>query len=611
MDSTEAMDAASSTYPPTGASGGLGYLLNFAGSRRVLAYLGCALSALSMLVGFGPYVCIWLVARDLIAVAPRWELAADLPHYGWWALGLAVAQILLYLAALMCTHLCAFRTAANIRKACTAHLMKTSLGYFDNHASGALRRVIDGCAGATEDLVAHKMPDVAGSIAMLVGIVALMLFFDWRLGLMCLLAALLSLICLFSMLGGSNAHFMQDYQQALVDMSKAGTEYVRGIPVVKVFQQTVHSFKAFSKAINAYSTMAENYTIGVCRIPQVTSLTLINGVVVFVASATLFLAPGAAAAGRLSFLVFFANFAFYAIFSAVIATAMTRLMFVVEEMEVSLDASRRVQDLLSAPLLPVQSPTTPFHGTSIEFDDVTFSYGDDGPCVLNHLSFQVPAGTTAALVGPSGGGKTTAASLVPRFWDVDEGALRIGGVDVRQLEPRELMSQVAFVFQDNRLFKKSIYDNVAAARPGISSKEVFQALEKAQCADIIAKLPQGVHTVVGTDGIYLSGGELQRIALARAIAKDAPIVVLDEATAFADPENEALIQKAFSELARDRTVLMIAHRLSTVANAQNILVISDGAVAKQGTHDELLAQKGLYARMWDDYQQASQWKIKG
>lgn len=611
MDSAEAMPAAQSPQPATGASRGLRYLLAFAGTRRGLAYLGCALSALSMLVGFGPYLCIWLVARDLIAVAPHWELAHNLPLYGWWALGLSIASLVIYLAALMCTHLCAFRTAANIRKACTAHLMDTSLGYFDTHASGALRRVIDGCAGATENLIAHKMPDVAGSLAMIAGLVALLLFFDWRLGLMCLLAALLSLACMFSMMGGKNAHFMEAYQQALVDMSKAGTEYVRGIPVVKVFQQTVHSFKAFHAAINAYSKMAEYYTINVCRIPQVTSLTLINGVVVFLACATLLFAPAALAAGRPTFAAFFANFAFYAIFSGIIATAMTRLMFVMEEIQISMDASQRIQSLLSAPLLSVKRDPAPFVGSSIEFDDVTFTYEGGALPALDHLSFQVPAGTTAALVGPSGGGKTTAASLVPRFWDADVGAVRLGGTDVRELEPHALMSQVAFVFQNNRLFKKSIYENVAAARPDITPKEVFEALEKAQCTDILDKLPQGAHTVIGADGVHLSGGELQRIALARAIAKDAPIVVLDEATAFADPENEALIQKAFGALARDRTVLMIAHRLSTVANAQKILVVSEGKVVEQGTHEELLAKKGLYARMWEDYQKASQWKIRG
>lgn len=611
-ESTQQQSLKEDAAPPDGSNEpklGLRYLLGFAGQKRGLLYVGCALSALSMLLTFGPYICIWLVARDLIAVAPDWAAAENLALYGWLAFALAVASLVLYFFALLCTHACAFHTASNLRKACLGHLMKVQLGYFDTHASGALRRIIDGCAGATEGLIAHKTPDTVGSLAMVLGLIVTLFVFDWRMGLACLTAAIIAIACMFSMMGGKNAHFMQRYMQAQVDMAKAGTEYVRGIPVVKVFQQTVYSFKAFHDAIAEYSEMAENYTVKVCAKPQVTSLTAITGIAIFLVPVVIFLAPGAEAQGSAAFVDFIANFAFYAIFSAIIATAITRLMFVMEEVEISADAAKRAHGILSSPVLAEPTnPDTP-NTHDIAFDHVSFRYEGADRNALSDVSFTVPQGSTVALVGPSGGGKTTAASLVPRFWDVTSGSVRIGGIDVREIDVRELMESIAFVFQDNRLFKKSIYDNVAAARPDATRADVMAALAAAQCDDILAKLPDGVDTVVGTAGMYLSGGEKQRIALARAICKQAPIVVLDEATAFADPENEALIQKGFAELARGRTVLMIAHRLSTVVGADKIVVIEDGHVAEQGTHDELIALGGLYARMWGEYQRAALWRI--
>ena len=605
----------SSGNPPADAGEGkqekpgtLSTLMRYAGGYKWLTVLGCVLSALAMVANMVPYVCIWLVARDLIAVAPDWGQATQIGVYGWAAFGFAVLGIVLYFAGLMCTHLAAFRTASNIRKEGMAHLMKTPLGYFDGHASGLLRRRVDGAAAETETLLAHNLADISGTIVMFVATIVLLFVFDWRMGASVLVAAVISIASMMVMMTGKNAGIMQEYQDALDSLSKAGTEYVRGIPVVKVFQQTVYSFKAFKDAIDHYSERASYYEGHVCRVPQSVNLTFTEAAFALLVPVALILAPGALEAG--DFAGFVTNFAFYAVFSAVISTALAKVMFAVSGMMLAADALSRVQEVMSAPVLPVtENPQVPTDN-SVEFRDVAFTYEGAAQPALDGVSFMVPAGATVALVGPSGGGKTTAASLIPRFWDVDAGSVLVGGVDVREVDPHVLMDNVAFVFQNDRLFKASILDNVRAARPEATREQALEALAAAQCDDILAKLPDGADTVIGAKGTYLSGGEQQRVALARAILKDAPIVVLDEATAFADPENEALIQKAFARLTQGRTVIMIAHRLSTVVGADRIVVLDRGRVVEQGAHDELVAADGLYARMWADYQQAVTWKIE-
>lgn len=586
----------------------LSRLMEYTGNYRGLLYSGLFLSAISMVLGMAPYICIWLVIRDLVSVAPNWTQATEIAQYGWMAFAFAVGGILIYFFALMCTHLAAFRTASNIRKRGMAHLMKTPLGFFDNNASGLLRNRLDGAASETETLLAHNLADIVGTVAMFIAMLVLMFVFDWRMGAACLLAAVISLLSMFTMMGGKNAKLMQEYQAAQDTMSKAGTEYVRGIPVVKVFQQTVYSFKAFKQAIEDYSEKAEKYTDGVCRMPQSVNLTFTEGAFVFLIPVALFLAPSALNSGN--FAGFVTNFAFYAVFSAIISTALAKIMFAASGSMLAQTALKRIDTVMNAPVLEItENPKTP-NGNKVEFNDVSFTYeGADHPA-LSHVSFVAESGQTVALVGHSGGGKTTAASLIPRFWDVSEGAVKVGGIDVREVDPHVLMEHIAFVFQNNRLFKTSIIENVRAARPGASREEVQKALEAAQCMDIIDKLPNGMDTAIGSEGTYLSGGEQQRIALARAILKDAPIVVLDEATAFADPENEVLIQKAFATLTRGKTVIMIAHRLSTVTRADKIIVLDGGQVAEEGTHEELIEKSGLYARMWNEYNQAAKWKIQ-
>lgn len=582
-------------------------LLDYAGNYKVLTFIGLVLSAISMLCSIVPYVCIWLVARDLIGAMPDYLYVQNLEMYGWVAFGFAIIGIIFYFIGLLCTHLSAFRTAENIRKIGMNHIMKAPLGYFDNNASGLIRGRLDSGANDTETLLAHNLADIVGTIVLFIGMVILMFVFDWRMGLACLLSAVISILMMFSMMGGKNAKIMAEYQAAQDKMTKAGTEYVRGIPVVKIFQQTVYSFKSFQQAIEEYSDKAEYYQGKVCRVPQSINLTFTEGAFIFLIPVVILLIPEALNGGQFHELV--TNFIFYAVFSAIISTALAKIMFASSGIMLANTALSRIDMVMKAPILEkCINPQMP-KDNSVAFKDVSFTYQGSNIPALSHVSFQVESGQTIALVGPSGGGKTTAASLIPRFWDVDEGIVEVGHVNVKNIDQHVLMNQVAFVFQNTQLFKTSILNNVKIANPQASDEDVIKALQAARCQDIIEKLPDGVHTQIGKEGTYLSGGEQQRIALARAILKNAPIVVLDEATAFADPENEVLIQKALSVLCQDKTVIMIAHRLSTVVNADKIIVLKDGKISEEGRHKELLNKEGLYHKMWNNYNQSVKWKI--
>ena len=582
--------------------GSISRMLGYAGGHKGLTILGCTLSGIAAVLGLIPYVCVWLAARDVLNVFPDVTKASGLERWGWAAVIFAVANILLYFAALMCTHIAAFRTARNIRRAGMAHVLGLPMGFFTGNQSGRLRKLIDDNAGLTEDLLAHKLPDLTAAILTPVAAVIMLFLFDWRMGLLCLLTMVLALCCMMAMMGGKNAGFFHRYQKEIEKMSGEAVEYVRGIPVVKMFQQTIYSFKAFYNAIQSYSDLASQYAMS-CRNGQTGFLTCINGAFALLIPAALLLASG----GNLKQVL--VNFIFYALFAPACGAMINRIMYMSEAVMEADEAMARLDELLAEEPLAEPQARQRAADAQIRFDHVSFTYPGTSRPALDDVSFVVQPGSTVALVGPSGGGKTTAASLIPRFWDATSGTVSVGGADVRNLDSRALMNQVAFVFQDTRLFKESILENIRAARPGASRKEVEQAALAAQCGDILEKMPDGLDTVIGTKGVYLSGGESQRIALARVILKDAPIVVLDEASAFADPENEYQIQKAFESLTRGKTVLMIAHRLSTVQNADCILVLKDGKIEERGSHEELLAAGGVYAEMWSDYQRSAQWKV--
>lgn len=579
----------------------LSRLMGYAGNYRYFTYASWVLSAVSALVALVPFVYIWKILRDVLNAAPDYAQAVNIPHYGWMAVLFAVLAYLIYIAALMCSHLSAFRVATNLRLEVSEHLATLPLGFTETFGSGKLRKIIHESTGAAETFLAHQLPDKYNAMATPIGLLVLLLVFDWRLGLLSLVPVALGFVIMSAMTGRRMADKMRQYGNSLESMSNEAVEYVRGIPVVKTFGQSVFSFKKFKATIDEYEKWVIAYTKEL-RMPMMLYTAAINGVFAFlIVGGLLFTRNGVTSE-------FLLNLLFYIIITPVISLTLTRIMYMSENELVVADALARVDSVLDAEPVPENDHPRHPKDASVSLKDVHFSY-DGKTDVIKGVSLKIQPGQMVAFVGPSGGGKSTLANLICRFFDVQSGSVRVGGADVRDIPKEELMDTISFVFQNSRLLKGSILDNVRLGRAQATEAEVLAALKAAQCMDIVEKFPEGIHTVIGTKGVYLSGGEQQRIAIARAMLKNAPILLLDEATAFADPDNEAKVQAAFAQLAKGKTVLMIAHRLSTVANADCIYVVQDGQIVESGTKDELCAQNGLFARMWQDYQASVQWKV--
>ncbi len=579
----------------------LSRLLGYAGRYRYLSYASWGLSAASALLALIPYVYIWRVMKQVMETAPGFEGAQNLTHDGWMAVLFAVIAMLVYIAGLMCSHMGAFRIATNLRIAAMEHIVRLPLGAAESFGSGKLRKIVNESSAATETYLAHQLPDRAGAIATPCGLLALLIAFDWRLGLLSLVPVILGFLIMMAMTGPRMQQKMKEYQNALDDMSNEAVEYVRGIPVVKTFGQTIFSFKKFKGSIDRYQKWVIAYTKEL-RTPMMLYTAAINGVFAFLIGGALWITRQGVTTE------FLLNLIFYIIITPIISVTLTKIMFQSENAMIVDDALQRIDSVLNLkPLKEPQRPQLP-KDASITLRHVRFSY-DGKTDAIRDVSLHIPAGQRVALVGPSGGGKTTLANLISRFFDPQSGTVEIGGVDVREIPKEALMDTVSFVFQHSRLIKASILDNVRMGRPDASREEIMAALEHAQCADILEKLPQGVDTVVGAKGVYLSGGEQQRIAIARVMLKNAPVIILDEATAFADPDNEAKVQAAFSNLSKGKTVIMIAHRLSTVKDVDTLYVVKDGVIAESGTSRELLEQDGIFSKMWKDYRHSVQWKV--
>lgn len=575
--------------------------MDYAGGYRYLTYASWILSAVSALMALVPFWYIWKIIKEVLEAAPDFAGAQNLPHYGRMAVLYAILSFLIYICALLCSHFSAFRAATNMRIEITEHIAKLPLGFTESFGSGKLRKIINDSTGAAETYLAHQLPDKYGAIATPIGLLALLLAFDARLGLLSLVPVVLGFVIMSAMTGKRMEEKMRQYGNALAAMSNEAVEYVRGIPVVKTFGQSVFSFKKFKDTIDEYEKWVIAYTKDM-RLPMMLYTAAINGVFAFlIAGAFLFTQNGVTDK-------FLLNLLFYIIITPVIALTLTKIMYMSENNMVVEDALARIDSVLNA--APMSQSSAPKHpqNSSVELDDVHFSY-DGKEDVIKGVSLKINPGETVAFVGPSGGGKSTLASLISRLFDVGSGSIKIGGADVRDIPKEELMNNVSFVFQDSKLIKASIFENVRMGRPNATKAEVAEALKTAQCMDIIEKFPGGADTVIGTGGVYLSGGEQQRIAIARAVLKNAPVIILDEATAFADPDNEVKVQKAFAELAKGRTVIMIAHRLSTVADADCIYVIENGKIAESGKLDALCNNNGLFAKMWKDYQNSVEWKV--
>lgn len=572
------------------------------GKRKVLLPAAMLLSALSALAGMLPYILIWLIVRELLEYGEITS-SGNVVTYAWWAAGMAVASIVLYFAALMSSHLAAFRVESNLRKEAMRQIVRMPLGFFDINTSGRIRKIIDDNAGVTHSFLAHQLPDLAATFLVPLVAVILIFMFDWILGLACIVPVIIAMLVMGFMMNAEGRQFMKSYMTSLEEMNTEAVEYVRGIPVVKVFQQTIYSFKNFHRCIMNYNKMVFGYT-RMWEKPMSLYTVIINGFVSFLAPLAILLIGYSG-----NYASVLLNFFLFVLITPVFSQSIMKSMYLNQALGQASEAIGRLENLVAYEHLTVVAHPQPVKEFSIQFEKVSFSYPGANQKAVDDISFTITQGRTVALVGASGGGKTTIARLVPRFWEATEGKVLIGGINVREIAPEELMKHISFVFQNTKLFKTSLLENIKYGNPNATMEEVERAVDMAQCREIINKLPLGLNTKIGTEGTYLSGGEQQRIVLARAILKNAPIIVLDEATAFADPENEHLIQQALKELTKGKTVLMIAHRLSSITDADNILVIDKGKIAEQGTHAKLLEKQGIYYNMWNEYQQSVRWTI--
>ena len=572
------------------------------GKRKVLLPAAMLLSALSALAGMLPYILIWLIVRELLEHGEITS-SGNVVTYAWWAAGMAVASIVLYFAALMSSHLAAFRVESNLRKEAMRQIVRMPLGFFDINTSGRIRKIIDDNAGVTHSFLAHQLPDLAATFLVPLVAAILIFVFDWILGLACIVPVIIAMLVMGFMMNAEGRQFMKSYMTSLEEMNTEAVEYVRGIPVVKVFQQTIYSFKNFHRCIMNYNKMVFGYT-RMWEKPMSLYTVIINGFVFFLAPLAILLIGYSG-----NYASVLLNFFLFVLITPVFSQSIMKSMYLNQALGQASEAIGRLENLVAYEHLTVVEHPQPVKEFSIQFEKVSFSYPGANQKAVDDVSFTIPQGNTVALVGASGGGKTTIARIVPRFWEATEGKVLIGGINVREIAPEELMKYISFVFQNTKLFKTSLLENIKYGNPDATMEEVERAVDMAQCREIINKLPLGLNTKSGTEGTYLSGGEQQRIVLARAILKNAPIIVLDEATAFADPENEHLIQQALKELTKGKTVLMIAHRLSSITDADNILVIDKGKIAEQGTHANLLGKQGIYYHMWNEYQQSVRWTI--
>lgn len=580
----------------------LSKLFAYAGKFRYLTIASWILSVVSAWLALVPFYYIWRIMKEVLSVAPDFGKAAHLKEYGWAAVGFAILSMLVYVCALMCSHLAAFRVQANIRTSLMRHILTLPMGFLDKDGTGKIRKIVNESSAATETYLAHQLPDQAGAIATPAGLLVLLMVFDFRLGLLSLIPVVAAFLIMGTMTGQRMKDKMEEYQNALDEMSSEAVEYVRGIPVVKTFGQSVFSFKRFQTSIQKYEKWTIAYTKEM-RIPMTVYTTAINAVFAVLIAATFFFT------GKGGDNTFLLNLLFYIIITPIITVTMNKIMYSSENQLIVADAISRIESILEKKPLPETAHAQEPENNSITFENVSFRYEDAGRDALHQINLTIKEGEHVAFVGPSGGGKTTLASLVARFFDTTEGRILIGNKDVKEISSKQLMDMVSFVFQDSKLLKTSILENVCMGKKDATREEVMQALKEAQCEDIIAKLPDGIDTVIGSSGTYVSGGEAQRLSIARAMLKNAPILILDEATAFADPDNEAKVQEAFSRLSKGKTVIMIAHRLSSIVDADRICVLKDGSIAEEGTHETLLQKNGVYAHMWEEYNKSVQWKV--